>query len=222
MTIDLIVQWIVLLFNKYRRGQIKLVNVQYAIKLALYQFYNEELAKYRYGTNDVIPETIKNYVITQAITLTTPNPTPTGGATALLPTATYSGSLQTATNAFSKAITFFTDFGYEGTLVQPEEYADRMVSLIIPPTNEFPVAKVQSGSIFVLPAQVNRINITYFKLPVDFNYAVSYDSDGRGFSFNAGGSTDIDINPLFSSEIAKRAAVILGIPYQNPDLDNLK
>lgn len=211
-----------MLFNKYRRGQVKITNVTYAIKLALYEFYNEELNKYRTGMNDVIPVTISNYVTTQPITLSSPNPNPVGGATAILPLATYTGALQTSTIAFSKAITFFTDFGFEGTIVQPEEFADRMASLIIPPTNEFPVAKVQGGSIYVLPTQITRINLTYFKLPVDFNYAVTYDADGRGFVFNPSGSTDTDINPLFAGEIAKRAAVILGIPYQNPDLDNLK
>lgn len=227
MTIDLIVQWIVLLFNKYRRGQVKITNITYAIKLALYEFYNEELAKYTNSSRDVIPNTLTTYVTTQTITLSLPNPNPTGGTKAILPSALYIGGLQTSTIAFARGITFFTDFGYEGTIVQPEEYADRMASLIIPPTNEFPIAKVQGDfygamSIYVLPAQITKINLTYFKLPFDFNYSVTYDADGRGFVFNPSSSTDIDINPLFAGEIAKRAAIILGIPYQNPDLDNLK
>jgi hypothetical protein len=218
MTIDLIVQSLFLLFNKYRRGQINLINVRLAIKIALYQYYNNELDKYRNGRNDVIPEPIKNYVITQPITLT---PNTNGSAFATLPVVAYTGSQQTSSTAFAKGITFTTDYGYEGTIVQQEEFADRMISQILPPTNEFPIAKIQSNSIYVLPAQILRIQLTYFRLPTDFVYAVTNDADGRGFVFNAAGSTDIDINPLYMGEIVKRAAVILGIPYQNPDLGDL-
>lgn len=219
MTIDFIVRSIFLLFNKYRRGQIKLPIIIDAIKAAINEFYYEELKKFRDTNKDVILEPLKPYVVTTPVVLTV-NST-YGTATATLPAATYSGTQQTNATAFVKGITFVTDNGYEGTILQPGEWADRMYSLIIPPTNEFPIAKVENLTIFVKPASINRINLTYFRLPVDFVYATTTDADGRGFAFNAGGSTDTELNPSYVFEIVKRAAIILGIPYQNPDLDNL-
>lgn len=218
MTIDLIVRLIVLLFNKYRRGQIKLPNILDVIKAAINQFYFEELKKFRESSKDIIPEPLKNYVITSAVSLTTN--AAWGTATSGLPTVAYTGQQQTAI-AFVKGITFVTDNGYEGTILQPSEFADRMYSLIIPPTNEFPIAKIENNAIFVKPASINKINLTFFRLPLDFVYATTADADGRGYTFNPGGSTDTDLNPTYVFEIVKRAAVILGIPYQNPDLDNL-
>lgn len=207
------------MFNKYRRGQVNMNSVIYAVRAAIMQFYMEELGKYRESSKDTIPEPLKYYVTTQRFLLV-PN-WGNGVSASSVPYPVYSGGRQTANNAFVKGITFTTDNGFEGEIVQSAAFDDRLVSLILPPTNEFPIAKVENGYIFVMPANIQAITLTYFRLPIDFLYATNTDSDGRGFSFNQASSIDTDINAIYAFEIAKRATTILGIPYQNPDVSSL-
>jgi hypothetical protein len=199
MTIDFIVTFIRVLFNKYRRGLFKLADVTTAIEAAQLEFYNEHLKMYRESNNNVIPQPIKKFVSSPSqITL-------------------INGVGSVPAN-FTKEITFTTDAGYEGECLHPEEFDDRKRSLILPPTSEQPILKVVDGKVYVEPASVDKIFLTYFRTPNAFVYATTTDGDGRGYTFNAGGSTDIEFGREYAVDIAKRACVYLGIGYQNPDV----
>lgn len=196
-----------LLYNKYRRGSLKLADISFAVKAAILDLFFTEVKKYRDSNTDVIPEPVKKFVTTQPVVITS-------GI----------GSLPAAAGLiFHKEITFTTsDGGSEGEWLHPEAFDDRLRSLILPPSSEFPIAKIQNGTIIIAPSSITKINLTYFRLPIDFIYAVTYDADGRGEVFAPGSSTDTEFGLEYASSIVKQASQYLGIAGQNPDVTELQ
>lgn len=198
MVIEHIFDTINLVFNKSRRGSVKVSQITTAVIAAQLDYFNEQLEIYR--STGVIPAPLKPFIRDATITLTS--------GVGALPTL------------FSKEITFITDCGAEGEFLSHEAFDDRKRSLIVPPTEEFPVAKIQNNTIVVLPSDTAKITLTYFKSPADIVYATTTDGDGRGYTFNSGGSTDIEFRSEYSQPIIKLALQYLGVGLQNADAAN--
>ena len=195
MVIQHIFDTITLILNKNRRGFIKTSQKTTAIRAAMYDFYNSEVEQYR--KLGFVPASVKKFTKTAEIILTS-------GA----------GNLPTD---FSQEITFETSCGKQGVFLTQEEYMDRVHSSILDPILEEPIAKVENGKLYVLPDEFTKINIVYFRLPIDFVYATTIAGDGRSETFNSGGSTDIEFGYDYSFEIIRRALLYLGVAFQNPE-----
>jgi hypothetical protein len=197
MVIDHIFSTIAFLSNKNRRGVLKHQDINLAVKSAQSDFYNDELKIYR--ETGIIPTSIKRFVKSTELTII--------NGEAALPVD------------FSREVSFLTDYGQEGDFLHPEAYQDRKNSYIIPPDEEFPIAKIQDSKIIIEPDDLQKITLTYFRTPVDFAYSVAVDGDGRGYTIT--GTTDIEFGIEYSNEIIRRALLYLGVSMQNKDVEQI-
>lgn len=196
MVIEHIFDTIQLILNKNRRGSIKVSQLRIAVKAAVTDFYNEELDDYR--VTGIIPSSLKPFVKDSS-------------------TLTLTSGVVATPNDFTKEIIFKTEYGDEGEFLTPEAFNDRLRSRIVAPTGEFPVAKVQDNKIIVQPDEIEKIILTYFRIPTDFVYATTTDGDGRGYTFNSGASTDTEFGLEYSGNIIKKALTYLGVAVQNKE-----
>ncbi|HDY89716.1 MAG TPA: hypothetical protein ENH82_16580 [bacterium] len=77
------------------------------------------------------------------------------------------------------------------------------------------MVRFDGTDVLVKPAAVVAGNFYYIKVPTDFVYAVTYDSDGRGYAFDEGSSTDTEFGENAIDDIVSRALKYLGVSKQN-------
>jgi hypothetical protein len=166
-----------------------------AVKMAVNDLYNSELDLYR--QTGLISSKIKRFVKTGSVTLTS-------GA----------GPLP---SDFVREINFVTNTGKEGTILTQEEFQDRVTSYILGPDDDNSIGKIQDNQIIIEPEEYPSIDLDYFRAPVDFVYATTPDGDGRGETFDAGNSIDVEFDTTVSGEIIRRALLYLGAGTQNQE-----
>lgn len=193
MIIEHIFDTITLILNKNRRGFVKTSQKSTAVTAAMYEFFDSEVEIYR--KTGFIPESIKKFVKTLPLTLTS--------------------GVSNLPSDFVQEVTFDTDCGSQGTFLTQEEYLDRVNSTILDPDQENPIAKIQNGQIIVAPDEFTTINLVYIRIPTAFVYATTLSGDSRSESFNSGGSTDIEFGYAYTGDIIRRALAFLGVAFQN-------
>lgn len=194
MVIEHIYNLITMILNKDRRGFVKKDQKVLAIKQSMYDYFNSEVEVYR--KTGVIPASVKRFVKESSLTLT--------NGSAAIP------------DDFAQDVTGESSCGeHELTILQPEEWSDRMRSEILMPDQENPIAKIIDDNIYVQPDEFSSIKLTYFRRPNAFVYATTVAGDGRTETFNSAGSTDMEFDIECSKEIVRRALLYLGVSFQN-------
>jgi hypothetical protein len=193
MVIEHIVQTINLILNKNRRGFVKTSQIVTAVRAAMYDFYNSEVEAYKKA--GVVLASVKRFVRPSEIFLV-------NGI----------GNLPTD---FVQEVTFETSCGSEGVFLTPEEYQDRIHSVILDPDQTNPIAKIENNKIVIQPDEFLKITLIYFREPNAFVYATTISQDGRSLEFDSASSVDIEFGYSYSLEIIRRALVYLGIAFQN-------
>lgn len=195
MLIEHIFDGIKLVLNNDRRGFVKVSKIATAVRMAMYDLFNDELKIYR--ESGLITSRIKPFLKTASVTLTNgEGPLP---------------------NDFAKEVNFNTNEGFEGTFLTAEEFTDRIKSVILAPDEIEPIGLIKDSKIIVLPSTFPSLDLDYIRNPADFVYATTISGDGRSEVFNAGGSTDIEFGPDSSGEIIRRALLYLGGGTQNQE-----
>jgi hypothetical protein len=195
MVIEHIFDSIRLVLNKDRRGFVKTSKIATAVRMAMYDIFNEELEIYR--QTGIISSKIKQFTKTASVVLTDGNAT--------LPTD------------FIREINFFTNEGNEGVFLDQEEYRDRANSVILTPDETYPIGIIKSGKVYVKPSSFPAIKLDYFRIPNEFVYATTVSNDERSEVFDPTSSTDIEFDYAMSGDIIRRALLYLGAGYQNPE-----
>jgi hypothetical protein len=197
MVIKQIFDTIDLITNKYRRGFIKTSQKLTAVKQAQLDFFNQELEVYR--KQKFIPTSLKKFVKDADITLTE-------GVGNLPPDFAQE-------NVFEPDC---SDCG-QGVFLSPEEYYDRLHSVILAPDQNNPVARINNGKIYVQPDEFSSVKLFYFRLPIEPLYATTVAIDGRSETFNSAASTDIEFSMDYAGEITRLALAYLGVAFQNQE-----
>lgn len=195
MTIDLIFQAIRMILNKERKGFVKTSQIVYAMKLGIQNYFVKNLDEYR--ASGIIPDAIRPMVKIATVTLTNG-----------------SGSVPTG---FEKEVSFTVPGinNFAGDFLPNDEFRDRRNSVIVGPTQDDPIAEIIGNTVRVEPSDTASIELIYIGKPIDIVYAETIDGDGRGSTFNSGGSTDTDFTISNVPDLVKEALVYLGVKQQD-------
>jgi hypothetical protein len=197
MLIDYLVQQIRLIFQNTRSGYLKDSQVTQALTAGVYDFYQSQIEYYR--KHKVEPKRIQQFkkiVTGQALT---------------------AGVLAKPSD-FVDGIAFINSAnGKEGAFVDAREWWDRKSSAIVPSSTTDPIAEVRGSSIYFDPVSIVSVDMIYYRRPniPPFVYATTTDGDGRGTTFNAGASTDLEFGVDCVNDILRAALAYLGISLQD-------
>jgi hypothetical protein len=168
-----------------------------ALRIGCWNYYQKELIKYRAG--DEIPSTLRPFKKTVSVTM--------------------ASGVGTLPSDFIKEISFTVPAAATpngGEFLTEAAFNERSISLLITPTTNDPVAKVEGNTITVAPSTLSTpINLNYLRRPVDFVYATTIDADNKGTTYASGTSTDMEFSQECYPDIIKEALVILGVKAQD-------
>lgn len=100
--------------------------------------------------------------------------------------------------------------------VKEGELGKRLKSIIKPPTTDFPVYNIVSGTAFrVYPATISSVRISYYKLMDKPTYAYTIDPDNGDYVFDEDNSVDIPFTESQVDRLINTTVVLMGVPVQN-------
>ncbi len=185
-----------LVLNKERKGFVKDSQMITAVRIGSWNYFQKELIKYRAGGE--IPSTLRPFKKTVTVSLT-------AGVGAI-------------PSDFIKEVSF-TAAGASapdgGEFLTETSYNERLASLLMPPSLNDPVAKVEGASITVAPTAATSISMQYIRRPADFVYATTVDADAKGTTYSASTSTDMEFSQECYPDIIKEALIWLGVKGQD-------
>jgi hypothetical protein len=96
------------------------------------------------------------------------------------------------------------------------EWADRRMSAIITPTNEFPIITEDQSGLLVSPLSIQQIKLTYAVTPVNPEWVADPYEDIPTFDPTL--STDFILSAKFKDYLVKEIANMFGIEVMNQNL----
>jgi hypothetical protein len=180
--------------RKNRQGTLRVSEVQMAINIGISNFFEKQLRLFR--VSGFIPAPLEPLVTTETISLS-------------------SGSASVPSD-FAKEVTFYVREinGTPAEFLNISEFIDRQTSQILNPTRENPIGTIAAGNISVYPSDIDEIEFTYIKRPIEVDIATTV--SGRMLEYDDSNTTDTDIRPEYAPNIIKEALMFLGIQEQNP------
>jgi len=126
-----------------------------------------------------------------------------------------------ATNAdFNKPVIIKSVVGsdvYEGPILEEREYLDRINSVILAPSLEYPIARIIGENIEFYPSDAGNFILSYYRSPIAPVYAYTTPG-GRDIVYNPIGSVDIDVNQNSLNGVIVGALGYLGISLKEESL----
>ena len=104
-------------------------------------------------------------------------------------------------------------------LMNDSEWRVRIGNSIIPPTVEYPIAKVTNQGFQVAPTNITQIFLTYLQAPVPPVYGYTIVNDE--YIYDPLTSTQLDFPEVLHPEFAMRIVRYLGINLRDTDLEQL-
>jgi hypothetical protein len=98
-------------------------------------------------------------------------------------------------------------------MVSGDKLANRINSSIAPPTDKAPIATVTEEGLSVYPETLTSIKMTYLRLPKRPKFG--YVAAGRGISYSAQISQDLEWPDAVQNEIMMEAIALLSIPTKD-------
>lgn len=86
-------------------------------------------------------------------------------------------------------------------ILRESAFQERANSKLLPPSNNFPIAKKRDVGYEVLPITINSITCVYIKKPSDPIWAFTSDANGRPV-YDSGNSTDFELPLSMVNELA--------------------
>jgi len=200
-TIGYITETIEMTLRKERRGILKKSQIQTAVRVAINNFFNKQLAQYR--ATGFIPTPLQPFVYTTTLSLT--------NGTASLPAN------------FSKEVTFYIPSvnSNPAVFMNRAEFQERNNSVLMPPSELDPVGIIEGNSIYVRPINTTSIQLTYIKKPSDVVIATTVSGDGRSLNYDDTNSVDTEFRVEYSTDLIKEALQFLSVPHQDPNAAQL-
>lgn len=204
-----------LVTNKERKGYVKDSQIITALRIGAWTYFERQLLKYRVGgvlqgtysaaqVGFEIPSTLRPFKKTASVVI-----------------AAGVGALP---SDFIKEVSFTFPSGTApngGEFLTITEFNDRLASILLAPTVNDPIGKIEGSTVIVAPVGSTPINLNYIRRPIDFVYATTTDADGHGTTYNAATSTDMEFSQECYPDIIKEAMIILGVKTQDQPLMQL-
>lgn len=106
---------------------------------------------------------------------------------------------------------------YEGDVLSENEWLDRKNSFIVPPTLQFPIARIVGSNVEFYPSDAGNYKLVYYRSPVQpkFSYTIS---NNRDIIYTSVGSVDVDVNQPALNDVIVRAIGYLGVSLNDQGL----
>ncbi len=102
------------------------------------------------------------------------------------------------------------------TVLNEDEWNNRLSNPITPPTLKYPIAKFVAGTLIVYPTTIASVNIAYLRKPVNPVWGSTIVNDEP--VYNAATSTQIEFPDIYHIDIARIILSYLGIEFKDMEL----
>ena len=102
-------------------------------------------------------------------------------------------------------------------VIDEDKFNGRVISKIVPPTNEFPIGLIIGNKIQIAPKNVYVVNMSYYRKPVApvWNYTLN----GSGYPvYNSTGSVDFELPDNTHNEIIMKMLKYMGITLREGEI----
>lgn len=184
--------------RKNRQGTLRVSEVETAINIGIYNFFEKQLRLFR--ISGFIPAPLEPLVTETTLTFDI---------------EVDKGKLPLP-EMFAKEVAFYIrgNNATPGRFLNVSDFIDHQSSQILRPNDENPIATVAGGSFSVYPTDIPEVQFIYIKRPIQVDIATLQSS--RSLEYNEAATIDTDIRAEYAPDIIKEALMFLGIQEQNP------